>query len=702
MHDLLRVYTIFPGLQAALHDFYDVSCILHVLEKVVEDWQLSNYDDSTCLALLGVVTEHFEIEIDALLSMSTPLAQSVMRNSPENMKSRPFIRWMLLKAMSSDEDTSNDFGLVLENLYFSRGLYCPVSWEELPLYIPVSVEKPGWRLKDAPAQFRDPVKLAMNTSEELGDYKSQALCLKQLIRMTSKPEKALGKLCHLLKMLQGDLEDYHRALIFGYLIYSSDVMTGQYKAEVESQVTTYGWRRPDTRFLLCVLLYTIEGNQGGAEKAIRLANEEYDFITEFLQELIDEKMPYFVKQMKGEKAQATRAQSDAPYTDQTPQKAGKHGVATPIQGPGRFQAPLGIQKGPPIRFREPARHDDKNESPRGADRAGAMGYEMKSVSADEVFTKKVDHGKETRNIPRVSTKSGKNEEGSWRQENTRDSPHEGTDGVRYRGNPQSNLGSATRDPNQHPDFARSVGSPPATRGSQATFADLPQLSTDESSWDTSGNENSYSGDESSWGIGSKLDQQNNEASSTTPERMSKNRKTGQRNSEQISWNRLQRRPLPRSRQHSASSNGPFNRMNGTVPKQEAGWPNEKLVDRTKDWVSKRSEAGLPGDGSVDRTEKGTQKRVHRIKRRRGNAELPKRKIERALNLDVPEPSARSRQSRSPATDAEQRAKGNSSSSMRDGGHPHGFPHDVKPSPTQIGSEKHRLVRSKYNTNHTWK
>ncbi|RYP68792.1 hypothetical protein DL770_008374 [Monosporascus sp. CRB-9-2] len=275
------------------------------LKRVIDDWQTPVYDASTNLALLGILTEKLmdivsspngRWLVDPLLDLSFPLAQSIMRNSPGNMKSRPFIRWMLAKSIRAEEKHVDGFKPGLENLESAEGLYYYRRQIELPTYVPARRENPGWRMDDAPKEFRDAVKLLVNTSREIGDYHTEAMCLTQLIRLTSKPAAEFEELCHLQKHYQQDLISYDWTLASGYLIYSPDTVTDKCEGEMtERLITLVGSNLiiPNIQWVLGMILYALKTNREDAENAYRSAYTAYPFITENLQILVDNTFPRF-------------------------------------------------------------------------------------------------------------------------------------------------------------------------------------------------------------------------------------------------------------------------------------------------------------------------------------------------------------------------------------------------------------------------
>lgn len=203
------------NIEGRLGVLFETSDTCEVLSRVVKDWKMPYYDESTNLALLGILSErmmdltisgkHVETGIQEL---SLALAESVVRNDPYNTKSRPFTKWILAKTVLAEAKNANVFQSVRETLSSSKGITIfdpPPPTKALPKYVPVYGENPCWKMKDAQNQFRDIVKLVVNTSRDTHDYKMETCALEQLIRLSSNPEEEFNNLCHLQKNVAGNL-----------------------------------------------------------------------------------------------------------------------------------------------------------------------------------------------------------------------------------------------------------------------------------------------------------------------------------------------------------------------------------------------------------------------------------------------------------------------------------------------------------------
>ena len=277
-----------------------------VLEKLLQDWQMPDYDESTNLALLDIVStylidmalrnrnaENTEAvgKLESILDLSSHLSHSVYRNDPDNMKSRTFSKWLLCKSIWEEFRHSDSSRQIRNNLRLAKGLGYYPSPASLPVYIPASRENPGWKTNDAPAQFKDALQLITNVARSQEDYMMETLCLTQLIHLTAKPEAEFARLLHVQKDVSMDIAAYHQSLAASYLVCNSESAIDNLETELETQLNEHFSHDDEVLWLLCMLRYSLADSGESARKAYLTAKYIYQFLPCDLQHYLERRIP---------------------------------------------------------------------------------------------------------------------------------------------------------------------------------------------------------------------------------------------------------------------------------------------------------------------------------------------------------------------------------------------------------------------------
>jgi hypothetical protein len=209
------------------------------LDEFLDDWGVNQaYDESTYLAILEILVDVCQ----SLLSLSTPLfdtdaiatvkrclehaarfATCIKENDRQNVKSRPYIRWILVrkglerKLASPAQDISlNKTAFDTRYLGSFPGLTLWTS--ALPIYVPIRSETPAWPISEQPADSEELLQHVLKASQELGDYNTEVACLREMICRSPQPRLLFERLTHVQKFLQGDMVGYLETLLSKYLI----------------------------------------------------------------------------------------------------------------------------------------------------------------------------------------------------------------------------------------------------------------------------------------------------------------------------------------------------------------------------------------------------------------------------------------------------------------------------------------------------
>lgn len=198
------------------------------LQDLIAEWTNASFekDTPTLLALLDILSsfvwwgEYADLVPD-ILTVATPIARSIIDHDPEAMDTRPFTQWVLVQCESA-EGGSRDQRQRQEDLmdismspgipYYRSGDTC------LLQYAPYKTETPDWGFKDGPSELQNSARMALRTSTNRSDYRTQAKTLQLLILMSANPVKEFEDLENLQSLTQGDNYNFAETLAAKYLI----------------------------------------------------------------------------------------------------------------------------------------------------------------------------------------------------------------------------------------------------------------------------------------------------------------------------------------------------------------------------------------------------------------------------------------------------------------------------------------------------
>ncbi|KAI1210948.1 uncharacterized protein F4807DRAFT_459176 [Annulohypoxylon truncatum] len=272
--------------------------------KFIKDWSRMTTDTSTTLALLDILVSQivYELEhstgaddsLETIMRQSEPLALSIIENDPENMKSRSFMRWMLAKAQSIDVKGPHYARSYGEQLQSWPGLVFHSRRLQLPQYVPLQGENPGWKVNSAAPRFERPVRLARKISKELGDYQTEVIALQRLILLSANPDEEFEELCNLQSLTQGDVCGYSKTLVSKYLISNTDDLKQDLKLDISRLFDIPHFSDSISMldsWILNMLQYCLEGEGPAAQQALEGADEDYQDLPWAFRVKIDKKFP---------------------------------------------------------------------------------------------------------------------------------------------------------------------------------------------------------------------------------------------------------------------------------------------------------------------------------------------------------------------------------------------------------------------------
>ncbi|KAI1095791.1 hypothetical protein F5B19DRAFT_267905 [Rostrohypoxylon terebratum] len=220
------------------------------IQRTLSDWLNENgrYDVSTVLALLGLLM-CFTItllakgkaadqkNIEYILEQSIPLASFIIENDPNKMQSRPFMMWIIAKAMFADGDglknivSQHEYLKSLPGIFFVRG-------NGLPIYVPKGTETPTWKPEKVGPEFEKSLRMVLKKSSAAGDYRTEAMTLAALIRISTKPEMEFTYLGNLQKLTQGSIHDYCQTLASRYLMLNTEESRNSVRTDISDLFST--------------------------------------------------------------------------------------------------------------------------------------------------------------------------------------------------------------------------------------------------------------------------------------------------------------------------------------------------------------------------------------------------------------------------------------------------------------------------------
>jgi hypothetical protein len=220
--------------------------------RLLGDWNMAHYDESTYLAILDILVsvicdlcsfsvtlperEHL-ITSERCFQYAHSVAICLKENSPELMKSRPYLRWVLAKSELERKLNPGEMNLH-GHLSAFPGL---VIWmNTLPIYVPIKSENPLWHPGEHEQASTSPNELfeaAVGTACELGDYTTEIACLTELICCSSGALDVLGERFHRIRHLQlnsqGNILGYQQTCLTRYLTTTSGQARRDLVAEIK-------------------------------------------------------------------------------------------------------------------------------------------------------------------------------------------------------------------------------------------------------------------------------------------------------------------------------------------------------------------------------------------------------------------------------------------------------------------------------------
>ncbi|KAF7865734.1 hypothetical protein EAF04_005900 [Stromatinia cepivora] len=203
------------------------------LKCLFADWSLEKCDESTYLAMLDVLltladccrslqtsSGRFLPTPEWCLSHARNLAGDMAAQNPGTVKSRSYLRWILMEEKYKRVSKTNS---TRSSRQYSNFQYLEdyngviLSTENVPIYVPLNRETPGWHIIDSRDGSDKLLETVLSVSDELGDYRTHAKCLGELVCHSSEPENLIVDLSKLLKST-GDMMGYIRILLSRYLL----------------------------------------------------------------------------------------------------------------------------------------------------------------------------------------------------------------------------------------------------------------------------------------------------------------------------------------------------------------------------------------------------------------------------------------------------------------------------------------------------
>ncbi|EEU37133.1 uncharacterized protein NECHADRAFT_86755 [Fusarium vanettenii 77-13-4] len=249
--DFFTTFCFYFGIESAEEQLLGSRSIL---QAIAEDWVLLMDDDeATLLAIVDLLTSivlyvfnHAEDQLlrKKYLVYASTLAEAVMTEHPRCTKTRPFLQFIVAQSSMSLRTGSGSQSAYsyLDDFPGLAGFSYDL---ELPYYLPVRQENPGWNPPDLPESSIEPLEMALEASRGLDDYRTQALCLKALAVRSREPSRLFEELIRVQKVIQQDMEGYLTTCLSRYLV-SNDRDS---KYALLGELNRFGWWHETSKLL---------------------------------------------------------------------------------------------------------------------------------------------------------------------------------------------------------------------------------------------------------------------------------------------------------------------------------------------------------------------------------------------------------------------------------------------------------------------
>ncbi|TLS20928.1 uncharacterized protein PpBr36_10736 [Pyricularia pennisetigena] len=202
-------------------------------------WEQLGQDESSLLACLDQTTSialalftakphaipHTKRSSD-MVSLMDSAAELLKCHYPAAMRSRPFVRWLILSSQAAGEKSGDINSLeqrkswwgIFHNLTLSPGFLLMGARVgiSLPIYVPRGCESPKWETLEHPPLVSQALHLALNLARDMDDYPTQVICYKLLALRSKEPRPLLESLCR-LQEAHGDRVGYLKTLLSSYI-----------------------------------------------------------------------------------------------------------------------------------------------------------------------------------------------------------------------------------------------------------------------------------------------------------------------------------------------------------------------------------------------------------------------------------------------------------------------------------------------------
>ncbi|KAH9242628.1 hypothetical protein K456DRAFT_28039 [Colletotrichum gloeosporioides 23] len=160
------------------------------------------------------------------LKVAQHYAAEVRNQNPANLKSRPYLQWVLAKfrLQQSKKPAAGHLAL-LEHLRKLPGetiwRYGMFPFRHLTVYVPRADEAPDWKLESfVSEEEHEATRMVHRVATELGDIQLQAACLQLMIYSASDPNDHLDALGNLWLSV-GNHDGYIRSKLYCYILKGS-------------------------------------------------------------------------------------------------------------------------------------------------------------------------------------------------------------------------------------------------------------------------------------------------------------------------------------------------------------------------------------------------------------------------------------------------------------------------------------------------
>ncbi|KAJ2905777.1 hypothetical protein MKZ38_004454 [Zalerion maritima] len=219
------------------------------IDNILETWLVPQYHESTYMALLSILADivassassnpaNTQLAKKYAMQRGEHLSKAIATSDPEMMRSRPYLKWILAKAVFWVYESPRGIQKAVDQIDQHPGFLIPTNKTDpifTPVYIPAENENPGWAKVDTPSGVVESVRTGLELAKDLEDYAVEASFRKLLVHLSPYPMQELENLATFQRVVQGDVVGYLESTVSAYLFADSPQMKDRVRRQLLGQ-----------------------------------------------------------------------------------------------------------------------------------------------------------------------------------------------------------------------------------------------------------------------------------------------------------------------------------------------------------------------------------------------------------------------------------------------------------------------------------